>query len=178
MDFDCHPEQTPEVERGAVRRRHDADLALRDHDGLRDRNAEQVRVNGPQSRWQRPHLDALYAALFDERDRVLKVVVRVLRAVGGENSARRQRLAVNRLDHANLVGAYLDQRRLLHHAFEGPFDVVQSRFQHVSLDADLSFGGYHAAWRHPRPGVAALLDRNLLRADVDHTFGYQEQQSE
>src|SRR5262249_50515807 len=73
MAFDGHPEQTSGVERGAVRRRYDADLALWNHDGLRDRNTEQIRMNGPQARRQRPHLDAFYAASFDERDRVLEI---------------------------------------------------------------------------------------------------------
>ena len=43
---------------------------------------------------------------------------------------------------------------------------MQSRFQHVSLNADLTLGSHHASRRHAPAHVATFLDRNLSRADV------------
>ena len=71
-------------------------------------------MNGPQSRRQSAQLNAFDAALLDESDRVLKIVVSVLGAIGRKDSAGGHRLAVDRFDDAQFVGADLDQRHLAH----------------------------------------------------------------
>jgi hypothetical protein len=63
---------------------------------------------GPETRRQCSQLNTFHAATFDERDRVLEVVMSVLRAVGCEDATRRHRLAVNSFDDSHLVGADLD----------------------------------------------------------------------
>ena len=169
-------EQTAGVERRAVGGRHDADLALRDDCRLGDRDAEQVRMNRPQSRRQRAQLYALDAALFDKGDRVLKVVVRVLRAVGREDSARRHRLAVDRFDHADLVGrrsrsaAPCARRVRTGHLMKCSPGFSTSAWMPTSPSVATTRPGGIL-----RPDVTALLDRDLLRADVDQKSGKQRQ---
>src|SRR5690349_7425588 len=102
-------EQTDGIERIAVRSRDDTDFTLRDYRRFRDRNTEGVGVNGPQSRRQRAQLNAFDAALHDERDRVLEIVVRVLRAIGREDASWRHRFAVHGFNDAELVWSNLDQ---------------------------------------------------------------------
>ena len=124
-------------------------------------------MDRPFSGRQRAKLDALDAALFDERDRVLKIVMRVLRAVGCKDAAHRHRLAVDGLDNAELVRADLDQRHFLHDALDRIHDKMKSGFEHVGLDADLAVGRDDAALRHPAAKIAPLFDADLFRADVD-----------
>src|SRR5215213_6317994 len=159
--------QAAGVERVAVRRGEDADLARRNHRRLRDGDAEQVRVYRPEPRRERPQLYALDAAALDEGDGVLEVVVGVLRAVEREVASGLHRLAVNRLDDAQLVRPHLDERHLAYDFLEGPLDEVQAGLEHVGLYADLALGGDDAARRHLRAEVAPLFDRYLARADVD-----------
>src|SRR4051794_28135103 len=71
--------QPPGVKRRTVGRRNDADLAGRNHCCRCDRNAEKVRMDSPLTRRQRPELNTLDASLLDERDRVLEIVVCILR---------------------------------------------------------------------------------------------------
>ena len=66
-------------------------------------------MNRPQSRRQRAKLYAFDAAAFDEGNRVLKIVVRVLRAVRRKVPASGQRLAINSFYNTKLVRAYLNQ---------------------------------------------------------------------
>ncbi len=73
-------------------------------------------MNRPFSRRQSSQLNAFHAALFDKRNRVLKIVVRVLRSVGRENRAGLHRFAVNRFDHAEFVRADFDERHFLNDA--------------------------------------------------------------
>ena len=171
-------EQPASIERRAVGSRDDADLALRDDSRFGDRDAEQVRVNRPQARRQCAQLDAFDAALFNKGNRVLKVVVRILRPVRRENSTGRVRLAVNGFDDAHLVRADLDQRHSAHDLLERPLDQVQAGLEHIGLNADLAFGSDDATGRHSPAEVAALLDGDLelsgveledsgARADVD-----------
>src|SRR5947207_3180145 len=102
-------------------------------------------MNRPQARRQRAKLNALYSAAFYESDGVLKIVVRVLRAIGGKDSSRRHRLAVDGFNDAHLIGADLDQRKLANDLLEGPFDQVKPGFEHIGLNANLAFGSDYAA---------------------------------
>src|ERR1043165_5102644 len=122
---------------------------------------------GPQSRRQRAQLDAFYASLFDERDRILKVVVRVLRAIGCEDAARRDRFTVDCFDDAEFVWPNLDERHFAHHSFKRKLDQVQAGFEHVGLDADLTFGSDDASRGHLRADVTSLFDRDFARTNVD-----------
>src|SRR5436853_6017977 len=127
MAFNGLCQQATCIERCAIRRRYHANLTLRDERHLRDRDAEEIRMNRPQAGRQRAKLDAFDAAAFDEGNRVLKIVVRVLRAVGREVSAGGQRLAVNRFDDTEFVRADLDEWNFTHDALERPLDQMQSR---------------------------------------------------
>src|SRR5947209_11154128 len=122
MAFDRLSQQTTRIERRSVCRRNDADLTLRYERHLSDGNAEEVRMNRPESRRQRAKLNAFDAAAFDEGNRVLKIVVRVLRAVRRKVSASGQRLAVNSFYDAKLVRAYLNQRDFPHDLLKRPLD--------------------------------------------------------
>src|SRR3954465_9807212 len=122
MAFNGLCQQTTCIERRAIRRRYHANLALRDERHFRDRDAEQVRMNRPQARRQRAKLYAFDAAAFDEGNRVLEIVVRVLRAVRSEVSTCGQRLAVNRFDDAKLVRADLDERHFTDDLLKPPLD--------------------------------------------------------
>src|SRR5688572_7546099 len=111
-------EQAPGIERIAVSGGDDADLTLRHYRRFRYRNAEEIRMDGPQSRRQRAQLDAFDSTLLDERDWILEVVVCVLRAIGSEDSSRRHRFAVNSFDNAEFVWSNLNQRHFAHDALE------------------------------------------------------------
>src|SRR5436853_4944431 len=122
MAFDGLCQQATRIERCAIRRRYHANLTLRDERHLRDRDAEEIRMNRPQARRQRAKLYAFDAAAFDEGNRVLKIVVRVLRAIRSEVSACGQRLAVNRFDDAKLVRADLYERHFTDDLLKRPLD--------------------------------------------------------
>src|SRR5581483_3132210 len=120
---------------------------------------------GPQSRRQRAQLNAFHAALFYERNRILKVVVRVLRAVGREDAARRHRFTVDCFDDTEFVWSNLNQRHFADDSLKRKLDQMQARLEHLGLDADLAFGSDDASWRHSPAEVAPLLDRYFARAD-------------
>src|ERR1700682_4018100 len=124
-------------------------------------------MDGPQTGRQRSQLNTFDTTLFDEGDWVLKVVVRILGAVEGEDSARQHGLAVNRFDYAEFVRADLDQRHFAHDPLERILDQVQARFKHVRLNADFAFRSNDAAGRHLGAEIPSLFDRDLTRADVD-----------
>ena len=167
MALDGFAEQTARIERRTVGVRDEADFALRNHGRFGYRHAEQVRMNRPQSRRQRAQLNAFDAALLDEGNRVLEIVMRVLRAVGREDAARRIRFAVDGFDDAHLVGTNFDERHFAHDFLKRPLDQVQARLEHIGLNADFAFGGDDATGRHPLAEVAAFFDGDLARADVD-----------
>src|SRR5262245_41852628 len=123
-------------------------------------------MNGPEPWWQCAKLNPLDTTALDECDGVLKVIVRVLRPVGGKDAAWRHRFAVNGFNYSHLVRTYLDQRELANDLLEGPLDQVKARFQHVGLNADFAFGRNHAARRHLRAKIPPLFDCNLTRPDV------------
>src|SRR5262249_32948974 len=133
---------------------------------LRQRNSKQVRMDRPQTWRQGSKLYALHAALLDKRNRVLKVVVRVLGAVGREDSSGRHRLPVDRLDNGPLIRANLDQWKLANDFFERPLDQVKTRFEDVGLDSDLTLDSNDSAGRHLSAKIASFFDRNFARADV------------
>ena len=62
-------------------------------------------MDGPQTRRECPQLNALHATLFDKGDWILKIVVRILRAVWSKNSAWRHGLAVDSFHDAEFVCA-------------------------------------------------------------------------
>src|SRR6185369_18078586 len=101
-------------------------------------------MDGPETRRQRAKLNTFYAALLNERDRILEIVVRVLCAVGREDSTWRHWFAVNRFDYAHLVSANLDQRDFANDFFKRKLDEVQAGLEHVSLNTDFSFRSYHS----------------------------------
>src|SRR6266571_1185606 len=88
MALDRFAQQTAGIQRRAIGRGHNAYLALRNHRRLGNRNAKQVWMYRPEPRRQRAQLDAFDSALLNEGNRVLKIVVGVLGAIGSENSAR------------------------------------------------------------------------------------------
>ncbi len=105
--------------------------------------------------------------------------MRVLRAVGGEDAPGRHRLAVDGFEDTQLVRPDLDERDFAHDALERPLDEVQAGLEHVGLYADLALGGDDAPRRHLRAEVAALLDGDFARADVDeHASEDDEQEDE
>ena len=167
MILDRFGEQAARIKRRTVGRRDDTNLALRNDRCLPNRNTKEIRMDGPQARRQGPQLDAFDAALFDEGNRVLKIVVGVLRAVGREDSARRHWFAVDCFDNAEFVGADLDQRHLAHDALERILDQMQAGLEHFCLNANFAFGGHHSSRRHAASQIAPLFDRNFARADVD-----------
>ena len=79
-------------------------------------------MDGPESRRQSAKLNAFDATLFDEGDGILKVVVRVLCAIGGEDSTRRHWLAVDGFDYSQFVSADFNQRHFAHNALERVLD--------------------------------------------------------
>src|SRR6185436_3785457 len=166
VSVNCPGKQTARIKWCAVSGNNYANLTLRNDRCLRHRNAKQIGVNRPQARWQRPQLNALYAALFDERDRILKVVVGVLRAVKCEDSSWQHRLAIDGFNHAQFIGANFDQRHLAYDFLKGKFDQVQTGLKHVGLDADLPFSGDNSSGRHSLAEVAPFFDSDFARTDV------------
>src|SRR5689334_24889197 len=102
-------------------------------------------MDGPQTRRQGPQLNTFHAAAFDERDRILEVVVSILGAVRREDSARRHRLTVYGFDDAQLVGANLDERHFPHHFFKRKLDEVKSGLQHVGLNTYFTISRDHSS---------------------------------
>src|SRR2546426_12579260 len=100
--------QSTRIKRSTIGCNDDPDFSLRDDRSFPDRDTEKIRMNRPQTRRQCSQLNAFDAALLDEGDRILKIVVGVLRAVKREDSSGQHWLAVNRLDNAQLVGADFD----------------------------------------------------------------------
>src|SRR5712691_7356940 len=124
-------------------------------------------MNWPQAGGQRAQLDAFDAALLDEGNRVLEIVVRILRAIEGENSARQHGFAIDGFDDPQFVRADFDQRHFAHHALKRILDQVQARLQHFSLNAHFAFSRHHASRWHAAPDIASFLDRNFSRPDVN-----------
>src|SRR5689334_4393714 len=121
---------------------------------------------GPKSRRQCAQLNSFYAAAFDKRDRILEVVVSILRAIGRENSARRHWLAVDSFDDAQLVGADFNQGHFAHDFLKRKLDEMQSGLQHVCLNTDFAFRSYDSSGRHFFTQVPSFLDRDFARTDV------------
>src|SRR5215207_10841828 len=121
---------------------------------------------GPESGRKRAQLNAFHSASFDKRDRILKVVMSVLRAVGSEDTARRHRFAVNRFNDPHFVGADLNQRHFSHYLFEWKLDEVQAGLQYVRLNTNFAFRRNHSSGRHLCSEVSSFFDRDLTRADV------------
>src|ERR687895_1494579 len=119
MPFDSFTVQASGIQWCAIGCRDDADFARRNNGRLRHRDAEEIWVNRPQARRERAKLYAFDAATLDESNRVLKIVVRVLRSVEREDSARRHRLAVNGFDDAKLIGTDLYERNFPHDFLKG-----------------------------------------------------------
>src|SRR5215213_5983403 len=110
MIGDRFAEQATGIEWRTVSGCNHADFALRNHSRLRYGNTEEVWMYGPQSGRQCPQLDSFYTAAFDKRDRILEVVMSVLRAVRREDAAGRHRLAVDSFDDAQFICANFNQR--------------------------------------------------------------------
>ena len=108
----------------------------------------------------------LFAALLNKGNRVLKVVMGIPGAVGSKDAAHRHRLAVYSFDDAKLVGADLNQRDLLHNAFDRVHDKVQARLQNVGLKTDLTVGRDDAALRHTAAEIPAFVDTHLFGTDI------------
>src|SRR2546425_13216790 len=122
MAFYGFRQQATCVKRRAVGRCNDANLALRNHRCLTYRNTKEIRMDGPKARRQSAKLDAFDATLFDEGDWILKVVVRVLGAIGGEDSTRRHWLAIDCFDYSQFVSADFNQRHFADDALERVLD--------------------------------------------------------
>src|SRR6185369_10839512 len=131
---------------------------------------------GPETRRQCAELNTFYTALFDERDRILEVVVSILRAIRCEDPAGRHRFTVNRFDHAHLISANLDQRNFAYDFLKRKLDQMQTRLQHVGLNTDFAFRGYHSSRRHFRAQVPSFFDCDFSCPDVheDAVHDYEE----
>src|SRR5262245_7593649 len=103
MALDSLSEEPSRIEWAAISRRYYADPALRNYGRFRDRNAKQIRMNWPKSRRQSAQLNSLHTALLEKRDRILKVVVRVLCAIGCIDSTGGHWFAIDRFNHAEFV---------------------------------------------------------------------------
>src|SRR5437764_3909486 len=99
-------------------------------------------MDGPKARRQSAELNAFDPALFDESDWILKVVVRVLCAIGGEDSTRHHWLAIDCFDDSQFVSADFDQRHFADDTLERVLDYVEARLQHLCLNTDLAVSGY------------------------------------
>src|SRR5258708_16486315 len=87
-------------------------------------------MNWPQARWQRAQLYAFDAALLDESDRVLKIVVGILRAVEREDSARQHRLTIDCFNDPKFIRADFDQRHFAPDALKPILDHAEPRLLH------------------------------------------------
>src|SRR5690349_8714978 len=123
-------------------------------------------MDGPQTRRQCPQLNAFYAAAFDERDRILEVVVSILSAVRREDATWRHRLAVNGFDNAHFIGADLDQRHFAYDFLKRKLDQVQAGLQNVSLNTDFAFGRHYSSRGHSCTDVPSFFDRDFACANV------------
>src|SRR5262245_35367518 len=121
---------------------------------------------GPQTRRQCTQLNTFHTAAFDERDRILKVVVRILSAVRREDPARRHRLTIDGFDDAQFVGANLNQWDFPHDFFKRKLDEMKSGLQYVSLNTDFTFSSDDSSRRHSLAHVSSFFDRDFARADV------------
>src|SRR5690349_4910499 len=124
MVRDSFAKQATRIEWITVSGRHNAYLALRYHCRFGYRNAEQVRMDGPQTRRNCTELNTLDAAAFDERDRILKVIVCILGTIRSEDTTWRHRFAVDCFYDAHLVGANFNQGHFAHDFFKWVFDEV------------------------------------------------------
>src|SRR4051812_47299612 len=75
--FDSFTVKTPLIKRGSVGSGDNADLSSGNDRRRSDRYPKKIRVDRPFARRQHPKLNTLYAALLNERYRVLKIVVRI-----------------------------------------------------------------------------------------------------
>src|SRR5690242_16513888 len=123
-------------------------------------------MDGPETRRQCAELNTFHAALFDERDRILKVVVSILSAIRREDATRRHWLAVYCFNHTELVSTDLDQGNFADHFFKRKLDKVQAWLKHVGLNTDFAFRGYHTSRRHSSAPVPAFFDCDFPRTDV------------
>src|ERR1051325_1157150 len=96
-------------------------------------------MDGPQTGRECSQLNALHATLFDKGDRILKIIVCVLRAVGRKNSARRHGLAVNGIYDAKFISADFNQRHFSDYPFERILNKMQAWLEDVRLDSDFAF---------------------------------------
>jgi hypothetical protein len=124
-------------------------------------------MDGPQSRRQSAQLNSFDAALLDESDGVLKIVVSILGPVRRKDSAGKIWLSIDGLDDTHFVSPNFDQRYgPAEESFSEGIKKVQAGLEHVSLDSDFAFGGHHASRRHAASEIASFLDRNFTRPDV------------
>src|SRR6185503_11684702 len=133
-------------------------------------------MDGPESGRKRTQLDAFHPTSFDERNRILKVVMRVLSAIGCEDTTRRHRFAVYRFYDPHLIGADFDQRHFTHDFFKRKLDKVQPWLQYVRLNTDFAFGSHHSSRRHFCSLVSSFLDRNFTRVDVDENAPHDDEE--
>src|SRR5262249_36112246 len=117
---------------------------------------------------QSAQLDTFNASLFDEGYWILKVVMRILSAVRCKDSSGRHGFAVDSLDNTQFVSANLNQRYFADDSFKREPDQMQTRFQHVRLNANFAFSCYYAAGRHLRAKITPFFDGDLSRTNVDH----------
>src|SRR6478672_5753697 len=127
---------------------------------------------GPETRRDRAELNTFHAALFDKRDRILEVVVSILCAVRREDATGRHRFAVNGFNDAHLIGANLDQGDFAYDFFKGKLNEVQAWLQHVGLNTDLAFCGYHSSRGHFPAQIPSFFDRDFSCTDVYEDSGH------
>src|SRR6185369_16494298 len=113
-------------------------------------------MNRPQTWRQCPQLDTFHAATLDERNRILKKIVRVLRAVRRKDLSRRIGLAVDCFNNAHLISANFDKWNFAYHLFKRPLNKMQSWFQYIRLNTYFAFGCYYSARRHLGAEVPSL----------------------
>jgi hypothetical protein len=134
-------------------------------------------MDGPQSRRQGAQLNSFDAALLDESDWVLKIVVSILGPVRRKDTTRKIWLSVDGFDDTHLVGPYFDQwHRPAEESFSKGVKKVQAWLEHVSLDSDFAFGSDHASRRHAAAEVTPFLDRDFARSDVNKDAPQNDQQ--
>src|SRR5206468_1939950 len=87
MAIDSLGEQPAGIEWRAVGGIHDANMPMGNHRRFCNGNAKQIGMDRPQAWRQRSHLYSLDASLLDESDRILEVVMGILRAIRREDPA-------------------------------------------------------------------------------------------
>src|SRR4029450_2547033 len=135
-------------------------------------------MDGPQTRRKCAQLNSFDAALFDERDRILEVVVCVLGAVGCENSAWGHWFAIKGVNHAQLVSTDFDQRHLPYDLFERELDQVQSWLEYICLNADFAFRCDNSSGRHLCSEVSPFLDSDLRRSNIHEDPSNEDEQKD